>query len=131
VDLPNGIILDAGGCTHLWGGDEQYVMDIVTRLQSKGFHAKAAIADTIGCAWAVARFGNTIIIEEEKHINALLTLTPEALRIEDSTVERLYKLGLRQIKNLISIPRSSLRRRFGKLIVQRLNQAFGMEEEFI
>jgi protein ImuB len=29
------------------------------------------------------------------------------------------------------MPQSSLRRRFGKLIVQRLNQAFGTEQEFI
>ncbi len=131
VDLPDGIILDASGCTHLWGGDEKYVMDIVNRLQSKGFHSKAAIADTIGCAWAVARFGREMVIEKNNHVAALLELSPESLRIEVATVERLLKLGLRQIKNLLSIPHNSLRRRFGKLIVQRLNQAFGTEEEFI
>ena len=131
VDLPNGIILDARGCSHLWGGDVQYVKDIVNRLQAKGYHAKAAIADTIGCAWAVARFGKEIVIEKNKHADALLSLPSQALRIEAGTVERLDKLGLRQIKNLISIPATSLKRRFGKLIVQRLNQAFGTEEEFI
>ena len=130
IDLPDGIILDASGCTHLWGGDEQYALDIVNRLRKRGYHARAAIADTIGCAWAMARFGNEIVIEENKHLAALLTLPPEALRLEGETVERLHKLGLRQIKNFISMPQSSLRRRFGKLIVQRLNQAFGLEEEF-
>jgi protein ImuB len=131
VDLPEGIILDASGCTHLWGGDEKYVIEIVNRLHQKGYHAKAVIADTIGCAWAVARFGKDIVIEKNVHSEALLSLPPLALRIEDSTVERLQKLGLRQIKNLVSMPHTSLRRRFGKLIVQRLNQAFGTEEEFI
>lgn len=131
VDLPNGIILDATGCSHLWGGDVQYVTDIVNRIQLKGYHAKAAIADTIGCAWATARYGNQLVIAENSHAGALLSLPPQALRIEASTVERLDKLGLRQIKNLISIPATSLRRRFGELIVQRLNQAFGTEEEFI
>jgi len=71
-----------------------------------------------------------MVVQENKHVDTLLALPPEALRIEGETVERLHKLGLRQIKNFISMPQSSLRRRFGKLIVQRLNQAFGMEEEF-
>ena len=131
VDPPAGLILDASGCTHLWGDDEAYVKDIVNRLHSKGYHAKAAIADTIGCAWAVTRFEQEMVIEPGKHPDALLALPPEALRIEETVVERLYKLGLRQIKSFISMPQSSLRRRFGKLIVQRLNQAFGSEQEFL
>ena len=32
VDPPGGIILDATGCSHLWGGDEAYILDIVKRL---------------------------------------------------------------------------------------------------
>ena len=130
ADLPNGVVLDATGCTHLWGSDELYVKDIVHKLQLKGYSAKAAIADTIGCAWGVARFGNETVVESNKHIDALLALPPEALRIEETTIERLHKLGLRQIKDFISIKPSSLRRRFGKLIAKRLNQAFGSEAEF-
>jgi protein ImuB len=129
VDLPHGIILDASGCTHLWGGDELYVKDIVHRIHLKGYYAKTAIADTIGCAWGVARFGKEIVVESSKHVDALMELPPEALRIEETTIERLHKLGLRQIKTFISIKPSSLRRRFGKLIAKRLNQAFGSEEE--
>src|SRR5205085_309425 len=44
---------------------------------------------------------------------------------------RLEKLGLRQISNFISMPRSSLRRRFGQQFLKRLDQALGCEEEFI
>jgi protein ImuB len=131
VDPLGGIILDASGCSHLWGGDEAYVTDIVKRLQARGYHAKAAIAGTIGCAWAITRFAKQTIIETDKQLDALLSLPPEALRIEDGTVERLHQLGLRQIKSFISMPRSSLRRRFGSLIIQRLNQAIGTEQEFI
>jgi protein ImuB len=131
VDPLGGIILDASGCTHLWGSDEAYISDIIKRLQLKGYTARAAIADTIGAAWAVARFGNAYVIEENKHVEALLSLPPEALRLERDIVERLHKLGLRQIKTFISMPHSSLRRRFGTAIIQRLNQALGKEQEFI
>ena len=131
VDPLGGIILDATGCTHLWNGDENYMTDIINRLKARGYYVKAAIADTIGAAWAIARYGKTNIIEKDKHIDAILSLPPEALRLDTSSIERLHKLGLRQIKDFISMPRSSLRRRFGHLIIQRINQATETEQEFI
>ena len=80
VDVPSGIVLDASGCTHLWGGDHEYVTDILTRLEKKGYHAKAAIADTIGAAWAIAHFGGaSAIIHTGCQLNALLPLPPAPL----------------------------------------------------
>jgi protein ImuB len=115
----------------LWGSDEAYITDIVNRLKARGYHAKVSMADTIGSAWAVARFTKQVVVEKNKHIDVLLTLPPEALRIEADTIDRLHKLGLREIKSFVSMPRSALTRRFGKLIIQRLNQAMGTEQEFI
>ena len=131
TDPLGGIILDASGCPHLWGSDEAYITDIIKRLKARGYSARASMADTIGTAWAVTRFGKSLVVENGKCLNTLQFLSPAALRIEEETVERLHKLGLYQIGNLLSIPRSSLRRRFGPLIIQRLNQALGIEEELI
>ena len=130
-DPLGGIILDASGCSHLWGGDEAYIMDIKNRLMKRGYVARAAMADTIGAAWAIARFGKLIVVEKEKQLQELELLPPEALRISEDTVERLHKLGLHQIRDLLSIPQSALRRRFGSGIVLRLKQLLGSEEEFI
>lgn len=132
IDPPDGILLDVTGCSHLWGGDEPYLNDIVNRMKSRGYHVRAAIADTIGTAWAVARFGKqSSRINPGQQSEALLSLPPAALSLETDTLERLHKLGLRQIKDFIGMPRSALRRRFGNLIIARLNQALGLEEEFI
>jgi protein ImuB len=132
VDLPNGLILDVSGCAHLWGGDELYVKEIIQRLQERGYHVRAAMADTIGAAWAVARYGKgTMIVERGAQINALLGLPAAALRLDQETVERLDKLGLRQIKDFLHFPRPALRRRFGAQLLQRINQAVGKEDEVI
>lgn len=131
VDLPDGLILDASGCPHLWGGEQAYINDIITRLQARGYQTRAAMADTIGAAWAVARFGSQAVIEAQRHTQALLPLPAAALRLDLSTLERLGKLGLRQIKDFINIPAYTLRRRFGATVVTHLNQALGHEEEFI
>jgi protein ImuB len=131
LDPLGNIILNATGCAHLWGYEEAYITDIIKRLEARGYQAKAAMADTIGAAWAFSRFTNERVIEKRQQLEALLSLPPEALRLDQGTVERLYKLGLNQIKNLVSLPSSSLRRRFGPLILQRINQMMGTEDEII
>jgi len=56
LDPPDGLLLDITGCAHLFGGEAALARDIVDRLARQGFSAHAAIADTVGCASAVARF---------------------------------------------------------------------------
>jgi protein ImuB len=130
VDAPDGLILDISGCAHLWGGEPAYLKEIVIRLKSKGYDVRAAMADTIGAAWATARFGRvTPIVESGGQAAALLQLPPAALRLEPLVLERLKKLGLRTVSSFISMPRSALRRRLGQGILLRLDQALGNEEE--
>jgi protein ImuB len=132
VDLHNGLVLDISGCTHLWGGERKYLTEIVTRLRSKGYDVRASIADTIGTAWAIARFGKvTPIIEYGEQSSAILDLPPAALRLDSVILEKLQKLGFRSISSFISIQRSVLRRRFGTGLLLRLDQALGNVEEYI
>jgi protein ImuB len=132
VDLPDGIILDVTGCAHLWGGERSYLKEIIVRLKSGGYNTRLAIADTIGTAWAIARYGQiTPIIESHEQATALLPLPPAALRLEQPTIELLHKLGLNQINHIIGMPRSALRRRFGEALLLRLDQALGLEPEII
>jgi protein ImuB len=132
LDLPDGLILDISGCAHLWGGERPYLKEIVNRLRSLGYDTRAAIADTIGTAWAISRFGKvTPIIESAEQTKALLDLPAAALRLEPPVLQRLNKLGLYQIRSFISMPRSALRRRFGESLLLRLAQALGQAEEYI
>jgi protein ImuB len=130
ADLPDGLILDVRGCAHLWGGEKAYLKEIITKLRAIGYNVRAAMADTIGTAWAISRYGKiTAIIESGEEADALLTLPPAALRLETDTMERLQKLGLYQISSFIHMPRSILRRRFGPQLLLRLSQALGQETE--
>lgn len=126
IDLPDGLILDISGCAHLWGGERAYLKDIITRLRGFSYDVRAAIADTIGAAWALSRYGSkTAIIEAGNQREALQLLPPAALRLPSEVVERLEKLGLYQIKSFIDMPRSALRRRFGETLILQLDKALG------
>jgi len=131
VDAPDGLLLDATGCTHLWGGDQKYMDDITKRLTTRGYHIRIAIADTIGAAWATARYGQKLLIGENNHVNALLPLPPESLRIDQLVSERLHRLGLHKISQFISMPRPTLRKRFGQSFLDRIDQATGKQLELI
>ena len=56
LDPPDGLMFDITGCAHLFGGEAALGRDLVRRLAAQGFHARVAVADTVGCAWAVARY---------------------------------------------------------------------------
>ncbi|AYL95573.1 Y-family DNA polymerase [Mucilaginibacter celer] len=130
IDLPAGLIIDITGCTHLWGGERAYLKEIILKLRDKGFDARGAIADTVGAAWAVARFGRiSPIIAGNTQAAAIYPLPPEALRLEVDVLERLRKLGLSTIGSFMQMPASVLRRRFGNGILLRLRQALGFEDE--
>lgn len=132
IDLPDGLMLDVTGCSHLWGGDEPYLNDIIKRLAARNYDVRAAMADTVGAAWAVARYGKSpSVIAQGTHFDAILSLPPESLRLEQEVIERLHKLGLRRISQFIKISRLSLLRRFGTHFQLRLDQALGKEEELI
>ena len=131
VDLPDGILIDATGCAHLWGGEDLYLQEIEKRFRNFGYDIRISIADSIGCAWAMARFGKKQIVATGDQFNSLIRLPPASLRLEETVVERLEKLGLRQIQNFINMPRPALRRRFGNDLLKRIDQALGNVEELL
>lgn len=132
IDLPDGLILDVSGCPHLWGGEMPYLRDIAAKLRGFGYDVRAAMADTIGTAWAVSRYGQgSPIVEQGSQRDVLLPLAPHALRLDTLIVEKLQKLGLSNVQSFIDMPTNALRRRFGENILSRLGQALGFEHEVV
>ena len=129
-----GILLDITGCAHLFGGEVELLADLVGRLARHGFAARAAVADTAGAAWAVARFApavrsETLVVPPDGQSQAIATLPVAALRLPREAVIGLERLGLRRIGDLYPLPRAPLARRFGALLCRRLDQALGRLDE--
>lgn len=131
LDAPDGLVLDVTGCAHLFGGEKEMARDMLARLGRQGFHARIGIADTVGCAWAVARCGDARLVPLRGTHDALLPLPLAALRLDGETVDALAQSGLQRIVDAVARPRASLAARFGQEFLRRLDQAFGHEEESI
>ena len=128
-----GLWLDITGCAHLYGGEEDMLIDMIKRIEKLGFKAHAAIADTLGCAWAIARFSMKQspwrIVPPGKSRQAIAPLTIAALRLPPTTVLSLHEIGLRYIKDLMNIPRGPLTVRYDEDILFRLDTALGERGE--
>jgi len=132
INAPDGLLLDISGCPHLWGDEHIYLQQILDTLRSKGYDVRGAIADSVGAAWAVARYGRgKAIIGPGEQVTALLGLPVAGLRIDPLVVGRLQKLGLDRIGRIAGMARQSLRTRFGTELLLRLDEAFGRVDEVI
>lgn len=54
---PDSLLLDVTGLAHLFGGESALAEKVVDDFARRGLSVEAAMADTIGAAWAVAHWG--------------------------------------------------------------------------
>lgn len=133
-DPPNGVWIDITGCAALFGSERALLKDLHRRVARAGFALQIAVADTPGCAHAVARHvlaGRPVTIEPGDQRQAISLLPVAALRLEPPIVEGLRQLGFDRVEQLIETPRGPLARRFGRTLHQRLDQALGYAPEAI
>ena len=58
VEQPHCLLLDVTGIGSLFGGEERLVSDVIQSFDQRGYKTQLAIADTLGAAWALARYGS-------------------------------------------------------------------------
>jgi protein ImuB len=145
LDPPDGLVLDVTGCAHLFGGEAALAADLMRRLAAQGYQARIAVADTVGCAWAVARFFSSLpppergrsthevrrvgVISSGDERDILSPLPLAALRLSSDTITALAQAGLKRIADVLDQPRAPLAARFGAEFVRRIDQALGRDDE--
>ena len=131
---PDGLAFDISGCAHLFGGEAALCRDLGGRLATQGFAVRIAVAGTLGCAYAVARFGeiraDSYVIVPHGSLRAPLASLPLAsLRLASEVTDALGQVGLKLIGDVLERPRALLAARFGVELIRRLDQALGLEDE--
>ena len=128
-DPPAGIFIDIAGAAHLFRGETGLLDDLAARLRTAQLTATLALADTPGCAWAVACYGQGGLVAPGQMAEALGSLPVAALRLPPEQVASLHDVGIDRIAQLASKPRAALRLRFGAEVSLRLDQALGAAPE--
>jgi protein ImuB len=141
ADSPDGLVLDATGCGPGFGGEQGLAEKAVAGLAGRGYWAAAAVADTVGTAWAVARHAavkrgasspvgsRMAIVPPGGNADALRPLPVEALRLPGPIVQVLHELNVVRIDELLAMPRASLPARFGPELLWWIDRALGLVPE--
>lgn len=137
ADGLDGLLVDISGCEHLFGGELRLVNQMAERLGRLGLTPRAAVASTVGAAWAAARFGgagrgdgaSVRRVAPGQERAALSPLPVRALRLAPAAVEGLAEVGVERVGQLLALPRSALPARYGVEVLRRLDQALGAADE--
>jgi protein ImuB len=131
----NSLFLDITGIGVLFGGEDALAREALADLTRLGYTARAAVAGTIGAAWGAAKFqvpGSRFQVIDSSTLNLELgTWNLASLRLPRETLDLLAQLGLTRIDELLALPRTSLRSRFGERLLLRLDQLTGAAQEVI
>lgn len=131
LDSSNGLLLDITGCERLFRGEANLLNRLVRAIKEADLTVYAAIASTIGTAWAMSHASgeSQLIVPPDQSYAALSPLPPWALRLDASLVTQLDALGIHRIETLLMLPRSTLPARFGDSLLLRVDQALGRVSE--
>jgi protein ImuB len=154
VDGLDGLLIDATGVGHVFGGEERMVERVERELAGLGFAARVAIAPTYAAAWALARYakrervvvgsaaregdvGRAGVVgggevdwrgEVRGEVDGLPVA---ALGVGEEVVAGLDEVGIVRIGQLLDMPRRLLPARFGNELTLRLDQLLGRAIEAI
>ncbi len=131
VNAPDGFWLDITGGAHLFGGEAPLLLTMQKGLARAGFSGRLAAAGTHAAAWAGARFarGSRTVVATGDEERACAAFSVRALDLGTKDIALLERFGLNTLGHLFSLPRETLRARFGAFILARLDRLLGREGE--
>lgn len=136
-ESPEALLLDIAGCSHLWGDEQALAQDLLEDCRRRREQVTIAIADTVGAALARARHRLAAtrqpiaIIPPGRQEKALRPMPVELLRLPAEVLRKLHRLDLHRIGQVCALPRSTLPARFGRVLLDRIDQALGMRPEIL
>ena len=134
---PNGLILEVSRSLKLFRSSQRLQAKAVKLCGSLTHKVCARLANTPAAAMALARSGETELEEVALETLVPQNPNPKSLAIKlglplashnaftDTLVERCHNMGIYQLGPLLALPTQELGRRFGKPLLQHLQQLTG------
>jgi protein ImuB len=133
ADPPDGLLLDLAGCEKLFGSEERHVRQIDDAFARLRIPVRLTVAETFAGARAIARYGPQRIafIPPGRIREALAPLPIAALDLDMAVRAALHEVGIETIEELLRLPREELSVRFGRRLLQSIDDALGARSAFV
>jgi len=123
---PDGVLLEVKGSLHLFQGAEGLLAALSAACGSIGVPTAVALAPTPLAALVAARSGLPLVLTDRAQLVGRLASLPLApLRWPPDTLERLARMGVRTIGQVLRLPRAGFARRFGSERLAELDRLTG------
>jgi len=119
-----GLFVEAGASERLFGRPADLAARMERKLVRLGYHAVTGSAPTPEAAWLAAPEGLHIPGREviRRHLGPLPL---ERLHLERPRIAAMERMGFRQLRDLLRLPRRTLTRRFGPALPDYLDRLLG------
>ena len=116
VEEPGVFWLNGAGLQHLYASPQQWAYAIHKDLRAQGFTVSLVVGFTRFGTYAVAKAkeGITVFRDPVEERNAAREVALNRLNIEPAFRDMLFKLGIKTVGGLLTLPPGGLRERFGK-----------------
>ncbi|MCA8999204.1 MAG: DNA polymerase Y family protein [Planctomycetaceae bacterium] len=134
ADRPECLLLEITGVDHFFGGERSLAECLDRAILERQYDGRIAVATSVGAAWAAAHFlarARRPVLLSGADTPRLESLPLSALRLGEKTISRLSRLGVRTIRQLLTLDRAALLRRLGREPLLRMDQFTGNRPERI
>jgi protein ImuB len=124
----DGLFMESGASERLFGLTERLGKRLEQELGHLGYHAMTGSAPTPEAAWLAAREG--LHLTNPDHTRQELGPLPLAhLHLDTAQQVALDRMGFRQLRDLLRLPRKALIRRFGPALPDYLERVMGVRPD--
>jgi protein ImuB len=123
-----GLFLEAGASERLFGKPEKLASRLERELGQLGYHAMTGSAPTPESAWLASR--ENMHIDNAGAIRRQLGPLPlGCLQLDAAQQSAMERMGFRQLRDLLRLPRKALTRRFGPALPDYLERLLGIRPD--
>jgi protein ImuB len=131
VNIPgdrSGLFLEVGASERLFGRPEGLGSRLGQELSQLGYHVMTGSAPTPEAAWLASR--ESLHISSTGAIRQQLGPLPlERLHLDAAQQTAMERMGFRQLRDLLRLPRKALTRRFGPTLPDYLERLLGVRPD--
>ena len=126
LEPPRALLLDIEGSLRCFGGIRPILQTLRRELDDMGYTATMACAPTATAALLLARAGVQKIVNCKRALEAVVANLPlAALDCDAQTAQTLRAVGVKQVADLMALPRDGLARRGGRQLLETIDRALG------
>ena len=125
-----GLLLEVAGSLKLFGGLRPLLQALKADLRAMRYRAHIAAAPSSRAAWWLAQATpGRILLHVEQLAPVLRALPLDVLDCAEKPRALLKDLGLHSVGDLLALPRAGIAKRFGKALLDQIDQALGRQAQ--